>query len=280
MIGYKMAADYLESLINTKKYPIIDRHSANYAKLVKAKQEEFADTGVCLFSDFLLPDVTTKMCQEVLEIVEQAHECHEIHNCFLGRVDNQTSPDEVRSIAQTTSLGVIGFDQLTEDGSLVLLYQNDKIRNLLGDILGYREFYRLADPIGAMTVNVMNSGHSHGWHFDEALFTVSVMLQSATGGGEFEYLSGVKNEQRTNDTKLQDVLNGDNKGVRTIPIVPGSLLLFGGKHMLHRVTEVSGDATRLITTLCYRDKPGITNSPEVRQMFYGRKEPLFQHSIM
>ena len=131
-----------------------------------------------------------------------------------------------------------------------------------------------------MTVNVMNSGHSHGWHFDEALFTVSVMLQSATGGGEFEYLSGVKNEQRTNYTKLQDVLNGDNKGVRTIPIVPGSLLLFGGKHMLHRVTEVSGDATRLITTLCYRDKPGITNSPEVRQMFYGRKEPLFQHSIM
>ena len=275
-----MAADYLESLINTKKYPIIDRHSANYAKLVKAKQEEFADTGVCLFSDFLLPDVTTKMCQEVLEIVEQAHECHEIHNCFLGRVDNQTSPDEVRSIAQTTSLGVIGFDQLTEDGSLVLLYQNDKIRNFLGDILGYRKFYRLADPIGAMTVNVMNSGHSHGWHFDEALFTVSVMLQSATGGGEFEYLSGVKNEQRTNYTKLQDVLNGDNKGVRTIPIVPGSLLLFGGKHMLHRVTEVSGDATRLITTLCYRDKPGITNSPEVRQMFYGRKEPLFQHSIM
>ena len=280
MIGYKMAADYLESLINTKKYPIIDRHSANYAKLVKAKQEEFADTGVCLFSDFLLPDVTTKMCQEVLEIVEQAHECHEIHNCFLSRVDSQTSPDEVRSIAQTTSLGVIGFDQLTEDGSLVLLYQNDKIRNFLGDILGFREFYRLADPIGAMTVNVMNSGHSHGWHFDEALFTVSVMLQSATGGGEFEYLSGVKNEQRTNDTKLQDVLNGDNKGVRTIPIVPGSLLLFGGKHMLHRVTEVSGDATRLITTLCYRDKPGITNSPEVRQMFYGRKEPLFQHSIM
>ena len=44
--------------------------------------------------------------------------------------------------------------------------------------------------------------------------------------------------------------------------------------------EVSGDATRLITTLCYRDKPGITNSPEVRQMFYGRKEPLFRHSIV
>ena len=275
-----MDADYLESLINTKKYPIIDRYSANYAKLVKFKREEFADTGVCLFSDFLLPDATTKMCKEVHEIVDQAHDCHETHNCFLGRVENQTSSDQVRSIAQTTSLGVIGFDQLTEDGSLVLLYQSDKIRNFLGDILGFGEFYRLADPIGAMTVNVMNSGNSHGWHFDEALFTVSVMLQSATSGGEFEYLSGVKNEQRTNYAKLQDVLSGDKEDVRTVPIVPGSLLLFGGKHMLHRVTEVSGDITRLITTLCYRDKPGITNSPEVRQMFYGRKEPLFRHSIM
>ena len=275
-----MATDYLESLINTKKYPIIENHSANYTKLVKFKREEFAETGVCLFSDFLLPKATKKMCQEVHEIVDQAHECHETHNCFLGRVESQTSPDEIRSIAQTTSLGVIGFDQLTEGGSLVLLYQNDKIRTFLGDILGFREFYRLADPIGAMTVNVMNSGHSHGWHFDEALFTVSVMLQSATSGGEFEYLSGVKNEQRTNYAKLQDVLNGDREDVRTVPIVPGSLLLFGGKHMLHRVTEVSGDITRLITTLCYRDKPGITNSPEVRQMFYGRKEPLVQHSIM
>ena len=275
-----MAKDYLESLIDTQKYPIVDRHSENYARLVKTKREEFADNGVCLFRDFLLPESTKKMCQEVHKIVGQAHECRETHNCFLGRVENQSSPDEIRSIAQTTSLGVIGFDQLTEDGSLVLLYQDDKIRNFLGDILGLSEFYRLADPIGAMTVNVMNSGHSHGWHFDEALFTVSVMLQSAKGGGEFEYLSGVKNGQRTNYKKLQDVLNGDKNDVRTVPIVPGSLLLFGGKHMLHRVTKVSGDATRLITTLCYRDKPGITNSPEVRQMFYGRKEPLFQHNIM
>jgi hypothetical protein len=60
-----MAADYLESLINTKKYPIIDRHSAKYAKLVKSKREEFADTGVCLFSDFLLPDATCGYRQKV-----------------------------------------------------------------------------------------------------------------------------------------------------------------------------------------------------------------------
>ena len=75
----------------------------------------------------------------------------------------------------------------------MLLYQSNKIRDFLGDVLGFDAFYRLADPIGAMTVNVMSSGHSHGWHFDEALFTVSVMLQSAQSGGEFEYLHGVKN---------------------------------------------------------------------------------------
>ena len=270
----------LESLINTTKYPIIDRQLGDYAKLVKVKKEEFADTGVCLFSDFLLPTSTEIMCREAEGVADQSHECHETHNCFLGKVDKQTDADEIHNIAQITSLGVIGFDQLAEHGPLVMLYQNDKVREFLGDILGFKQLYRLADPIGAMTVNVMNCGHSHGWHFDEALFTVSVMLQSASDGGEFEYLQGVTNEQRTDLGKLQDVLRGDKNDVRTVPIVPGSLLLFCGKHMLHRVTEVSGDITRFVTTLCYRDKPGITNSPEVRQMFYGRKDPIFRHKIL
>ena len=67
---------------------------------------------------------------------------------------------------------------------------------------------------------------------------------------------------------------GTAKDTTTIPITPGALLLFGGRKLLHRVTGVEGSRTRYITTLCYRDRPGVTNSPAVRELFYGRSEPL------
>ena len=77
-----------------------------------------------------------------------------------------------------TRLDVVGCDQLAYDGALWGLYGWDPLRDFIGAVLGYEDFHRFADPIGAMTINVMNEGDGHGWHYDEAMFTVSVMLQA------------------------------------------------------------------------------------------------------
>jgi hypothetical protein len=39
---------------------------------------------------------------------------------------------------------------------------------------------------------------------------------------------------------------------------------------LHRVTEVRGRRQRLVAVLCFADAPGVTNSDEVRMLFWGR----------
>ena len=46
--------------------------------------------------------------------------------------------------------------------------------------------FRLADPLGAASVNVFEPSWEHAWHFDEAEFTVTLSLQCADGGGDFE----------------------------------------------------------------------------------------------
>ncbi|MBC6440054.1 MAG: 2OG-Fe(II) oxygenase [Rhodospirillales bacterium] len=120
----------------------------------------------------------------------------------------------------------------------------------------------------------MNDGDSHGWHYDEAQFTVSVMLQAPDGGGRYEYVSGLRGEDFDDYDGLSRVLDGDRSRVEAVPITPGTLMLFGGRHLLHRVSPVEGQTTRYIATLCYRDRPGMANSPEVRALFYGRTEPL------
>jgi hypothetical protein len=48
------------------------------------------------------------------------------------------------------------------------------------------------------------------------------------------------------------------------------MLLFAGYYQLHRVSPVKGETTRYVSTLCYKDRPGVCNSPEVQQLFYGR----------
>jgi hypothetical protein len=173
-----------------------------------------------------------------------------------------------------TRLDVVGCDQLAHDGALWGLYGWNPLRDFIGAVLGYEDFHRFADPIGAMTINVMNEGDGHGWHYDEAMFTVSVMLQAPEAGGQFEYVRGLRDSGDDNYDRLGGVLAGAATDTTTIPITPGALLLFGGRNLLHRVTGVEGSRTRYITTLCYRDRPGVTNSPDVRELFYGRREPL------
>ena len=47
--------------------------------------------------------------------------------------------------------------------------------------------FRLADPLGACSVNIFRPGWCHAWHFDEAKYTTTLCLQQPERGGEFEY---------------------------------------------------------------------------------------------
>ena len=46
----------------------------------------------------------------------------------------------------------------------------------------------------------------------------------------------------------------------------------GGRRLLHRIAEVEG--RRSTAAPCHRDRPGMTDGPGVRTLFYGRSEAL------
>ena len=93
-------------------------------------------------------------------------------------------------------------------------------------------------------------------------------------GGEFEFVAGLRGPGFDDYDGLERVLAGARSKVSTVPITPGALMLFGGRHLLHRVCRVGGGRTRHVATFSYRDRPGMTNSPEVRMLFYGRREAV------
>ena len=95
------------------------------------------------------------------------------------------------------------------------------------------------------------------------------MLQPPKSGGAFEYVPKIR--ERDDEHKIvARVLAGDRDGVVELPFTAGTLLIFGGRQTLHRVTRVSGDDPRLVPVLCYSEQPDLKNSEAVRQLFWGR----------
>ena len=161
------------------------------------------------------------------------------------------------------------YDRIGADALLRSLYLWDPLREFIRMVLGKQTLHHFTDPLGACSVNVFIEGGEHGWHFDESEFTVTLMLQAPEQGGAFEYvplIRGSANEKQI----VQNILNGERDGVHELEFSAGTLLIFGGRQTIHRVTRVSGPQPRLVPVLCYSEQPEMKNSESVRQLFWGR----------
>ena len=81
---------------------------------------------------------------------------------------------------------------------------------------------------------------------------------------------GLETGVATMHTHAPQMLDGDRARVVKLPFTAGTLLIFGGRQTLHRVTRVAGRRPRLVPVLCYGEQPGLENSDTVRMLFWGR----------
>src|SRR6202035_3885200 len=131
-----------------------------------------------------------------------------------------------------------------------------------------------ADPFGALNLAVMGDGDQLQWHFDQTDFVVSLAIQTASVGGDFEVAPRIR---RPDDERYEDVaavLAGDRSTVVTLSMAPGTLLVFARRHSLHRVSPISGPILRHVGLLAYDTKPGTVGSELLRQDRYGRTQAL------
>ena len=76
---------------------------------------------------------------------------------------------------------------------------------LIAAILDRGPLYRYADPFGALNLAVMGEGDELQWHFDQTDFVVSLAIQSADRGGDFEVAPRIR-------SGLRRVLSGRGPG--------------------------------------------------------------------
>ena len=107
-------------------------------------------------------------------------------------------------------------------------------------VLERAPLYRYADPMGALNLAVMGDGDELQWHYDQTDFVVSLALRDADVGGDFEVAPKLRSATDENYPGVSRVLAGDSDAVTRLPMTPGTLLIFAGRHSLHRVSPIAG----------------------------------------
>ena len=275
------AARRLGDLVNLGRYPIGDLTSAEGRALVEKARRDLAATGCASFPCFLAPAALTDAVEEATVAAPVAFETDDTHNAYQLSTDAELGPEHVRNKQMRTRVASTACDELDPSRAIRALYASDELLGLVKAITCAPSIHRLADPLGAASINVFRSGWSHAWHYDESEFTVTLSLVEATQGGAFEFTEPLR---RSVDDLAYDttaaVINEHSEygvepagarcpGVRAAPFAPGTLQIFAGRASLHRVSEVEGE--RLVAVYCFSDVEGFVNSPEVQRMFWGRE---------
>jgi hypothetical protein len=104
---------------------------------------------------------------------------------------------------------------------------------------------------------------------------VSLAIQASRAGGLFECATRIRSDADENYAAVARVLAGEAPGqVEVFAMVPGTLMIFQGRHSLHRVSPVEGEVPRYVALLAYDTRPGTDSSALLKMVRYGRTEPL------
>ena len=220
------------------------------------------------------PPASPSSSRDADALAQRAHRSGGQGTAYLEFPDFSLPPDHPRLHFADYAVRAVAYDITPLDSPLRRLYEWDPLTELIADVLGRGPIFRYADPFGALNLAVMGEGDQLQWHFDQTDFVVSLAIQSAEAGGDFEVVPRIRSKADERYADVAAVLAGDRSRVETLPMTPGTLLIFEGRHSLHRVSPVAGTRWRHVGLLAYDTKPGTMGSDLLRADRYGRTEPF------
>jgi hypothetical protein len=263
------------SLIDHERYPVDDLARPETVALAAECRRRLDASGVAIVPGFLRPEAVTVMVAEADRLAPDTHHQDLSATPYLEIPDDGWSADHPRLTLGRSALTAIAYDQFDETSALRSLYEWDPLMAFVARALGRDRLFRYDDALGALNVASMTDGDELYWHFDQTDFVVSIALQSSDHGGEFECASLIRLPDDDRYDDVADLLAGRaDRRITTIPMEPGTLMLFEGRHSIHRVTTIRGETPRYVALLAYDAKPGTCSSELLRLVRYGRAEAL------
>jgi hypothetical protein len=259
-----------EVQMNLDRYPIDRLDGIEGRNLLSRSRAAFAAEGVLMLAEFVRVDTLAKIVEEVRPLRLLSYSRPHQANAYLSPADEKWPDKHGRNLSTLTNLSVVADDQIPSASGIRSFYVSPILREFLAKVLGYPALFPYADSLGSLNINFAGSGQQLGWHFDNSDFAATLLLQVAERGGAFEYVPHARTAADPGYAKVASAIGGDRSIVRVLNQEPGALVLFRGRHALHRVTVVEGEIPRIIAVLAYDTEPGVQLTEFNRKLLYGR----------
>jgi len=262
-----------ERLINSARYSLA-LGDARCDEVIKQARASLAATGCAVLSEFLRADMLKALVDECDRVAVHAHRNFNRTNVYFS-ADDSSLPQEhpIRQFYERSN-AFVPADNLDHTSWLRALYEWPSFTAFIKEILQEDHFYRYADPLADVIVNMAEAGGGFPWHFDTNNYTVTLAIQNAREGGAFEYVPHCRSKDDEQYAQVAKVLSGESERVIRLNLRPFDLQIFRGRYALHRVTPLLGDQRRYVAIFSYADRPDMVGSVERTRQLYGRVLPI------
>lgn len=254
-----------DDIIDLVTYPITDVGFQDKCR------DSFNQTGVLVLPGFTTQTAIKRIAAEGHAMRDNVYAKAEQHTVYLSPTDPKFAPDHPRNRMVTSSKGCLTDDQIPHGSPLRTLYDAPEFRSFLCAVLGEEAVYEYADPLSSINLHFAEQGQELGWHFDNSSFAITLMVQPPEKGGQFEYVTDVRDADagEMSFDAVSEILDGHAE-VQQLVVEAGAMVFFRGRNSMHRVAPNEGERARMLAVLAYNAAPDVALSETARMTFYGR----------
>lgn len=259
-----------KEIIDHNRYPIFASRQAEAKVFFENSRKTYEDHGVLTLPEFITKTALRHMANQAAAVAVHSYKQVKHHNVYLADNDAGFDDNHPRNHQLTTTNSTIAYADIQADAWLRDLYTCPELHAFIAHVTGNRAIHPYVDALSPLNIGISRPGETLAWHFDTSEFATTLLLQAADSGGLFEYIPQTRTENDPAYETVARLLDGDRSKVQTLDMPAGTLVLFRGRHSIHRVTPVAGQTTRMIAILTYDKNPGQKMNAFTRKKFYGR----------
>ncbi|MEM7196315.1 MAG: hypothetical protein AAF402_15345 [Pseudomonadota bacterium] len=266
----------ISEIVNLDRYPLHQLDTDAGESLVRDCQSRLDETGSCLLPAFLTANAVAAARHDAEESLGRAFQVNhefaydDVNDDTLATPLESLPPDHPRHFKSLTRIRFLARDLIDVNNPAKQLHGWSGMTDFLSRVM-QQPTYPSACPLSSCILTTAEEGELQEWHFDGIDYIVTIMLEKAASGGEFEYVRGLRKSGQADDFDgVSSVFKGERDRVISLPIEPGTLTLFKGKYNLHRAAPVGKDSRRIMAILSFEREPNKTGSENYLRLFYGR----------
>ncbi len=262
-----------KAYIDLKRYPLDRSDDPAFKSVLQKVHRELSNDGCSVLKGFVRSECIGDLVIESDLAAPNGHMSKNRTNAYFTMDDETLPSDHPKRQFFDRSNAFIPADNFSENSALREIYEWKPFFEFVRNALGETNFYRYADPLADVIVNMAEEGNGFPWHFDTNNYTVTLAIQNAEEGGDFQYAPNIR-KQDENFDEVRRVLDGTSSKLKTLTLEPGDLQIFKGRYSMHRVAPLRGKRPRYVAIFSYVEEQGMVGSPERTKQLYGKVLPI------